>query len=121
MTGSAHSRSGGNSYLSTHPVTNKTIPRYNKLIKKPLLRDDWMKAMSVKLSQLSQGHNGINDINGTGIIKFIAVDGIPNIPQDCTVTYGRIVVNYHLQKKAPNRARIIVGDNLIYYRYKLTT
>ena len=39
-----------------HPITNRTITRYHKLIAEPLLREVWMKAMCVKLGRLYQGY-----------------------------------------------------------------
>ena len=38
---------------------------------------------------------------------------IRNIPRDCTITYGRIVIDYRPQKDDPNRVRITAGGNLI--------
>jgi hypothetical protein len=46
---------------------------------------------------------------------------IKKIPQDRTVTYARIVVDYRPQKDDPNRVRITVGGNLINYPGELTT
>ena len=37
------------------------------------------------------------------------------------MTYARIVVDFRPQKTDPNRVRITVGRNLIYYPYELTT
>ena len=49
------------------------------------------------------------------------VDEINNIPNDRTVTYARIVVDYRSQKIDPNRVHIAAGRNLIFYPDKLTT
>lgn len=38
---------------------------------------------------------------------------ICNIPKDCTVAYGRIVIDYQPQTADPNRIRITAGGNLI--------
>ena len=46
---------------------------------------------------------------------------IANIPQDRTVTYARIVVDFRPQKDDPHRVRITAGGNLIDYPHELTT
>ena len=101
-----------------HPVTNKTITRYNKLVDEPLLHKVWMKLMCVELGQLAQGYK---DTKGTELVKFMTWNVINQIPADRTVTYARIVVDYRDQKKDPNRVRITVGGNLIKYPYEITT
>ena len=101
-----------------HPVTKETITRYKNLIKDPLLKDKWMKAMCVELNQLAQGYQ---DIPGINTIKFMTHEEIKNIPSDHTVTYARIVVDYWAHKDDPNRFRITVGGNLINYPGELTT
>ena len=73
--------------------------------------------MYIELNRLTQEYNGVK---GTETIKFMALDEKINTSQDWTVTYARIVVDYCLQKKDPNRVRIMVGGNLIEYPYKLT-
>jgi hypothetical protein len=42
-------------YGVVHPVTKETITHYRKLIKDPLLKDLWIKAMSKELHYLAQG------------------------------------------------------------------
>ena len=74
-----------------HPITNKTITKYKKLINEPLLCDDWMKEMRIELGQLAQGYGSTE---GTDTIHFTSLDEIPNIPANQTVTYARIVVDY---------------------------
>jgi hypothetical protein len=51
-----------------HHVTKTTITHYRKLIKDPLLRDLWLKAMSKELHHLAQGCTGIT--KGTNTIFF---------------------------------------------------
>ncbi|KAL7538190.1 hypothetical protein ACHAXR_008359, partial [Thalassiosira sp. AJA248-18] len=101
-----------------HPETNETITKYSKLIKEPILRDVWLKAMCIELGRLA---NGYGDTEGTNTFKFMSHDEISNIPGDRTVTYARIVVDYRPQKKDPNRVRITAGGNLIDYPGELTT
>ena len=73
-----------------HPITNKTITKYHKLIDEPLLRKLWMKAMCVELGQISQGYK---DAKGTETVQFMTWEEINQIPADRTVTYARIVVD----------------------------
>ena len=81
-----------------------------KMIDEPLLWDVWMKVMCVKLGRLAQGYG---DTKGIDTINFMSLDKSPNIPADWTVTYARIVVNYHEQKEDPNMVCITLGGNLI--------
>ena len=37
-----------------HPITNKKITKYHKLIDEPLIREVWIKAMCVELGLLSK-------------------------------------------------------------------
>jgi hypothetical protein len=46
---------------------------------------------------------------------------IPNIPKDRTVTYSRVVVDFHQQKGDPHRIQITARGNLINYPGKLST
>ena len=101
-----------------HPIKNKTITKYHKLIDEPLLREVWMKAMCVELGQLAQGYK---DTKVTETVKFMTWKEINQIPADRTVTYARIVVDYRAQKKDPNRMRITSGGKLIKYPYERTT
>ena len=58
---------------------------------------------------------------GTDSIFVMSHDKIGHIPEDRTVTYARVVVDFCPQKKDPNRVRITAGGNLINYPHKLTT
>jgi hypothetical protein len=49
-----------------HTITKETITHYRKLIKDPMLRDLWLKAMSKVLDCLAQGCTGIT--KGTNTI-----------------------------------------------------
>ena len=81
-----------------HPITNKTITKYHKLLDEPLLREVWMKAMCVELGRISQGYK---DTKGTETVKFMTWKEINQVPADRTVTYARIVVDYRAHKRAP--------------------
>jgi len=106
-------------YGVVHPVTKETITHYRKLIKDPLLKDQWIKAMSKELHRLAQGCPGVT--KGTNTILYLSHADICKIPQDRTVTYARIVIDHRPQKEDPNRVRITVGGNLIDYPFELTT
>ncbi len=102
-----------------HPITKETITHYRKLIKDPLLRDLWLKAMSKELHCLVQGCTSIT--KGTNTIFFLLHADICNIPSNRTVTYAHIVVNHCPQMEDPNHVRITVGGNFIDYPFELTT
>jgi len=102
-----------------HPVTKETITHYRKLIKDPLLKDLWIKAMIKELHCLAQGCPGVT--KGTNTISYLSHADICKIPQDRTVTYPRIVIDHQPQKEDPNHVCITVGGNLIDYPFELTT
>ncbi len=106
-------------YGVVHPVTKETITHYRKLIKNPLLKELWHKAMSKELHRLAQGYTDVT--KGTNTIFYLSHADICKIPQDTTVTYARIVIDHQPQKEDPNRVRITVGGNLIDYPFELTT
>jgi hypothetical protein len=106
-------------YGVVHPVTKETITHYRKLIKDPLLKDLWIKAMSKELHHLAQGCPGVT--KGTNTICYLSHANICKIPQDRTVTYACTVIDHHPQKEDPNRVRITIGSNLINYPFELTT
>ncbi len=56
-------------YGAVHPVTEETITQYRKLMKEPLLKNLWTKAMSKELHQLAQGWPGIT--KGTNTIFYL--------------------------------------------------
>jgi hypothetical protein len=103
-----------------YSVTKETITKYKKLIDDPLLRDVWSKAMCKELGRLTRG---VGKTKGTDTIRFMELRDIGKIPQDRVVTYARIVVDYRVHKKDPNRVRITAGGNLlkIVYPGELTT
>ena len=74
-----------------HPITNKKITKYHKLIDQPLLREVWMKSMCVELGRLAQGYK---DAKVTETVKFMTWKEINQILADRIVTYARIVVDY---------------------------
>ncbi len=69
-------------YGIVHPVTKETITHYRKLIKDPLLKDLWIKAMSKELHRLAQGYPGVT--KGINTIFYLSLADICKIPQDRT-------------------------------------
>jgi hypothetical protein len=106
-------------YSIVHPVTKETITHYRKLIKDPLLKDLWIKAMSKELHCLAQVCPSVT--KGTNTICYLSHADICKIPQDKTVTYAHTVIDHCPQKEDPNRVCITVGGNLINYPFELTT
>ena len=62
-----------------HPIKNKTITKYHKLIDEPLLREVLMKEMCVELGRLAQGYK---DTKVTEKVKFMTWNEINQIPAD---------------------------------------
>ena len=84
---------------------------YRDLIKRPELRERWMRSLANELGRLSQG---IRDIKGTNTIYFVPKSEIPpNRRRD--ITYGRIVVAYKPDKLEKHRSRLTVGGDRINY------
>ncbi len=78
------------------------------------MHEIWTTAFRKELSGLTQGDNKMGAA-GTNTMFFLNHEGIKLIPADQTITYARVVVDYHLQKEDPNRIRITVSGNLINY------
>jgi len=69
---------------------------------------------------MAQGDNKTGQ-SGTNAIFVMTHAEIPLIPADCTITYTRVVVDFHLQKADQHRICITAGGNLINYSGELTT
>lgn len=74
----------------THPVTGETITKYKKLISDPILSETWKKAFGKEFGGLAQGDD-LTKTSGTNSLIVMKKDDIKNIPNDRTITYGRIV------------------------------
>jgi hypothetical protein len=103
-----------------HPVTGESITKYKKLIEDPITARTWARAFGKEFGNLAQGDNTTNT-PGTNSIYVMTHEQILRIPNDRTVTYTRIVVDYRPQKADPNRVRLTAGGNLIEYPGELTT
>jgi hypothetical protein len=101
-----------------HPKTGR-IMSYDNLVRDPKTEELWSGAMTKELARLSQGIDGLTE--GTNTVFYMSHDDIKHIPEDRTVTYARVVVDYRPQKADPNRVRITVGGNLITYPGEVTT
>jgi hypothetical protein len=69
---------------------------------------------------MAQGDNKKGQ-QGTNSIFVMTHDDIRHIPTDRTITYARVVVDFHPQKTDPHQVRITAGGNLINYPGELTT
>ena len=85
---------------------------YRHLVKHPNHKKVWGGAFGKEVGRLSQELPGI--VEGADTLNFIFKNEIPADRFE-DVTYSRIVCNYILEKKDPNRCRITVGDNMTNY------
>eukprot|EP00957_Ditylum_brightwellii_P008440 639385-Ditylum_brightwellii.AAC.1 len=72
---------------------------YQDLIKDPLTKQTWPQAICKELGLLAQGWK---DVKGTSTVFFMDHDEIQNIPEDRTVTYSRMLMDYRPQKEGPS-------------------
>jgi hypothetical protein len=103
-----------------HPITGESITKYKKLIADPILTRTWSRAFGKEFRSLAQG-DGSTNMPGTDSIIVLSHEQIRHIPQDGTITYTRVVVDYWLQKSDPNHVGLTAGGNLIEYPGELTT
>ena len=80
--------------------------KYRHLITKDKYQEVWTNYFIKELDQLEQGCAQLD--SGTNTLFFQKYEDIPaNRRKD--VTYGWVVVDYHLQKENSNRTRLTVG------------
>jgi hypothetical protein len=103
-----------------HPITGETIMKYQKLAKDPIMSEVWTTAFGKEFGTLAQGDDKTHT-PGTDSIFILDVPDIKQIPEDRTITYALVVVDYRPQKEDPNRVHITAGGNLIVYPGELTT
>ncbi len=80
------------------------------LLLNPKYKELWGKSYTTELGRLAQGIPGIS--KGTDTIVLIARDEIP-FARLKDVTYGRVCINYRLEKDDPNCTRLTVGSNRV--------
>jgi hypothetical protein len=103
-----------------HPTTGETTSSYKKLMNDPATMEIWQKAFGKDLGGMAQGDNKMGQ-KGTNAIFVMTHAEILLIPADRTITYARVVVNFHPQKIDSHPIRITAGGNPINYPCKLTT
>jgi hypothetical protein len=81
-----------------HPVTGESITQYKKLQRDPLLQELWGTAWGKEFGSMAQGDKHTNT-PGTDSIFIMSHDEIGRIPEDRTVTYARVVVDFRPQKR----------------------
>ena len=90
--------------------TGKSL-EFCHLIKIDKYRNIWMKSFANELGCLAQG---IRDVPGTKTIEFVPHS---DVPFGTTVTYGRIVCTYYLQKTEKYRTCLTDGGNMFICLY----
>ena len=103
-----------------HPITGKTITKYQKLVKDLVTRDIWSTSFGKEFGNVAQ-EDDKKKTPGTCSIFEMTNNKIRHIPQDRVITYARLLVDFRPQKDNPNRVRITAGGNLIKYPGELTT
>jgi hypothetical protein len=103
-----------------HPITDKIISSYKRLMNDPATAEVWMTAFGKDFGGMSHGDNKTGK-KGTNAMFVMLPFNVPNIPKDRVITYARGVIDHCPQKADPNRIRITAGGNLINYPGKLTT
>ena len=76
-----------------HPVTGESITQYKKLQRDPLLQELWGTAWGKEFGNMAQGDKR-TDTPGTDSIFLMSHDEIGHIPENHTVTYARVVVDF---------------------------
>jgi hypothetical protein len=103
-----------------HPTTGETISSYKRLMNDPVTAEIWQTAFGKDFGGMAQGDHKTGQ-KGTNSIFVMKHDEIKVIPNDRTVTYARVVVDFRPQKADPHRIRITAGGNLINYPGELST
>jgi hypothetical protein len=88
-----------------------------QLLQNPKYSEVWGKSYTKELGRQAQGVPGTK---GTETIVFIKYDDIP-LDRRRHVTYCRTVVMYRPKKEDPNRTRMTVGGNRIFFPGDVST
>jgi hypothetical protein len=81
-----------------HPMTGKSISSYKHLMQDPAMLEVWQTAFGKDLGGMAQGDNKTGH-KGTKSIFVMTHDEVKSIPQNQTVTYALVVIDFHPQKR----------------------
>jgi hypothetical protein len=99
-----------------HPITDKTISSYKKLMHDPATAKTWQTAFGKDFGGMAQGDNKTGQ-KGTNAMFVMTHDEIRQVLRNGKkFTYGNPVVDYRPQKDNPHWIRITAGGNLITYK-----
>jgi hypothetical protein len=84
-----------------HPITGETIRSYKRLMKDPTPAQTWQMAFGKDFGGMAQGNQKTGQ-KETNSIFVMTHNKISRIPKGQTVTYERIVVDFHPQKEDPH-------------------
>ena len=70
-----------------HPTTRELISSYKRLVNDPNTVEVWMTAFGKDFGGISQGDNKTSQ-KGTNVMFVMSPQDIPNILEDCVVTYA---------------------------------
>jgi hypothetical protein len=80
-----------------HPTTGKTISSYKHLMHNLATAKTWQTAFGKDFGSMAQGNNKTGQ-KGTNSIFVMTHKEIAKNPNDQTITYAHVVVNFHPQK-----------------------
>ena len=86
-----------------HPIVGEIISNHKTFAKDPATMKIWTTAFGKEFMNVAQGDKKTNT-SGTDFIFTMEPNEIKDIPEDRTITYVRLVVDYRPQKKDSNRA-----------------
>jgi hypothetical protein len=86
----------------------------------PATAKNWQTAFGKDFDGMVQGNLKTGQ-KGTNSIFVMMHAEIQNFPRNQTMTYVRVVVDFHPQKADPHLIRIMAGENLINYPGELST
>ncbi len=84
-----------------HPTMGETITSYKKLMHDPATKDIWQTAFGKDFGGMAQGNSKIEQQETNSIFVMNHKD-ILHIPNNRTITYARVVVDFHPQKLDPH-------------------
>jgi hypothetical protein len=85
-----------------HPMAGETMSSFKQLMHDPVTAKIWQTAFGKDFGGMAQGNIKTGQ-KGTNSIFVMSHAEILNIPNNQTVTYACIVINYHPQKVDPHK------------------